>query len=381
MNTKAVENPFGELPQALIEEMLFQCEPLVEGLMNSFKKLDEEKQEIRERLISEELLHNDNEISISPYYPTTCGVDGAIAMDKLISTDMVGIAALAVEGLTPPTEKRHWPIPRHLSEVISLPHNESTYSVSRALMICMELCLAMKAPHDTVFLDGSLITPFIFINQAMTKKNDVSRSLSAKFDEIINSALESYLEILKSKRTDRIFLGIPKYTSRKEISIHTLHLPGYEDRGLLSFVLDAGEYVGPKKISPFKERWPQDRFLGNLNEFFDEISSASENLYVIYYRPYYHLPALRIEIPRSVAKNTQRLSILFESIRIQCGVPGIMEPYPLYLADRMVKHLGSALPAIRRTATQEMVIDHLQLSGDIYLAMHGYRTEWIRGGG
>jgi len=57
-------------------------------------------------------------------------------------------------------------------------------------------------------------------------------------------------------------------------------------------------------------------------------------------------------------------------------VPGIMEPYPLYLADRMVKHLGTALPAIRKTTTQEMALKWEEALGDMYLAMHGYRTEW-----
>lgn len=52
-----------------------------------------------------------------------------------------------------------------------------------------------------------------------------------------------------------------------------------------------------------------------------------------------------------------------------------MEPYPLYLADRMVKHLGTALPAIRRTTTQEMSLKWEESLGNMYLAMHGYRTE------
>jgi hypothetical protein len=72
----------------------------------------------------------------------------------------------------------------------------------------------------------------------------------------------------------------------------------------------------------------------------------------------------------------QRLAILFESLRLQCGAPGVMEPYPLYLADRMVKHLRTALPAIRKTTTQEMSLKWEDSLGNIYLAMHGYRTEW-----
>jgi len=52
-----------------------------------------------------------------------------------------------------------------------------------------------------------------------------------------------------------------------------------------------------------------------------------------------------------------------------------MEPYPLYLADRMVKHLGTALPAIRRAITQEIATTTPLDVGSVFMAMHGYRTE------
>jgi hypothetical protein len=99
-------------------------------------------------------------------------------------------------------------------------------------------------------------------------------------------------------------------------------------------------------------------------------------LSVLYYRPYDYFPALRVEVSPSVAKNHSRLSILLESFQLQCGAPGIVEPYPLYLADRMVKHLSTALPAIRKATTMEMASGPTQDVGSIFLAMQGYRTEY-----
>ncbi|EGD49866.1 hypothetical protein TheetDRAFT_3326 [Thermoanaerobacter ethanolicus JW 200] len=32
-----------------------------------------------------------------------------------------------------------------------------------------------------------------------------------------------------------------------------------------------------------------------------------------------------------------------------------MEPYPLFMADRMVKHLGSAMPAFRQSSTRQII--------------------------
>lgn len=376
MVKRVVEDPFNELPEALVEEMLNQCDELGQTLSKSFRELFERKSEIRKDMMDQNLLKRDTEISSAPTHPTTCGVDGSYAIEKLLFTDMVAIAGVAVEGLTPPTEKRHWPEPRHLSTVLTISHSDSTRVVAAAIMMCMELELAAKAPHDAIFLDGSLITPFIHFIQAADKANEVSDNLSSLFYERLETALESYKEILLSRRTDKTFVGIPKYTTKKEIAQRVLKKDEYEDRGFLSFVLDAGEFVGPVEIQPPMPRLRIDRPPANMRELIKEIIAALDDLHVVYYRPYSHFPALRMEISQSIATNTQRLAILFESLRLQCGAPGIMEPYPIYLADRMAKHLRTALPAIRKTTTQEMSLKWEDALGNIYLAMHGYRTEW-----
>jgi len=376
MTENIVENPFAELPESLVEEMLSECDKLGQDLSKSFQKLYREKGNIRKKLRDNNLLKKDTGLSVAPSHPTSCGIDGSYAIEKLLSTDMVAFAGVAVEGLTPPTEKRYWPKPHHFSNVITISHSDSTTVVARAIMMCMELELAAKAPHDVVFLDGSLTTPFIYLNQALNKLEEVHEKLSILLMSRLEAALESYREILLSKRTDKIHAGLPKYTTRKEITQNLLNLRGYEDRGALSFVLETGEFVGPIEIQPPQQPWHINKPPKELKDIINEIISALDNLHVVYYRPYDHFPALRIEISKSIATNTQRLAILFESLKLQCGAPGIMEPYPLYLADRMVKHLGTALPAIRRTTTQEMSLKWEESLGNMYLAMHGYRTEW-----
>ena len=376
MMENIVENPFDELPEALVEEMLNQCDDLGENLSKSFQKLYKQKNNMRQKLKEKQKLKKDTEISVAPSHPTSCGVDGSYAIEKLLSTDMVAFAGVAVEGLTPPTEKRYWPKPHHFSNVITISHSDSTTVVARAIMMCMELELAAKAPHDVVFLDGSLTTPFIYLNQALNKLGEVSDNLSSLLKNRLKVALESYKEILLSQRTDKLYIGLPKYTTRKEITQNILNEREYEDRGALSFILDAGEFVGPVQIQKPQQSWHIDKPPTDLKDIIAEIIAALDNLHVVYYRPYNHFPALRIEISQSIATNPQRLALLFESLKLQCGAPGIMEPYPLYLADRMVKHLGTALPAIRKTTTQEMSLKWEDSLGNMYLAMHGYRTEW-----
>jgi hypothetical protein len=56
-------------------------------------------------------------------------------------------------------------------------------------------------------------------------------------------------------------------------------------------------------------------------------------------------------------------------------VPSILEPYPLYLADRTVKALVRAVPTFRQVATQRLSERYEGDIGEVFFAMHGYRSE------
>jgi len=374
------EQPFGELPEALVEAMLNQCNKLGSDLSQSFQKLYEYKTDMRNKLAKKTLLKKDTELSFTPSNPTSCAVDGSYAIERLICTDLVAFAGVAVEGLTPPSEKRYWPNPHHLSEILTISHNDHTGLIARAIMMCMELELAAAAPHDVVLFDGSLTTPLISLDQGLNRLDDVPKKLATLLETKMEQTLRSYLKILISKRTDKIFAGIPKYTTRTEISKEILNSQEYEDRGLLTFILEAGEFVGPVLIQKIQRPWHINLEPIHLQKHLEgtsqEIFAALNDLHIIYYRPYNHFPVLRIEIAKSIANNPNRMAILLEALRLQCSSPSILEPYPLYLADRMVKHLGTALPAIRRTTTQQMSVEWEDKMGNTYLAMHGYRTNW-----
>ena len=69
----------------------------------------------------------------------------------------------------------------------------------------------------------------------------------------------------------------------------------------------------------------------------DDIVEALNGLSVIYFRPYGWLPALRMELPSTIIASNTRLSIVLEGVTRQFFSPAVIEPYPLFLADRMVK--------------------------------------------
>jgi len=332
-------------------------------------------------LQAEDILKRDTDFGY-PDIPTTCGIDGSYAVERLLATDLVACAAVAIEGLTPPSEKRYWERPYHRVFIQPEKHNPDTSTIVRGLMMGMELELAAKAPHDIVFLDGSLTTPFIYMNQAINKISELgetktSKSLLEKFADF----LDSYKTILQSSRTDKFWVSIPKYTTKRELGKKLekkLNQPfPYEDKAILTAILSPGEFTSAIPLEQPKEPWhlklPKDN--EELIKLREDVISAINRIYVVYYKPNNWTPALRIEIASSIAANNSRIAVLLQGLKYQCGTPGIFEPYPLYMADRMVKHLGGAIPAFRQTATRRMAELHEGDVGEIFFSMHGYRTE------
>ncbi|HXF68722.1 MAG TPA: DNA double-strand break repair nuclease NurA [Thermoflexus sp.] len=378
---ESTERPFGELPAALVNEVLQRTEDLGRKLLDHFEQVRARRQEWRGSLEREGLLHRDAELPYMPI-PTTCGVDGSYAVERLLANDLVAAAAVAVEGLTPPSEARYWPEPHHLVWVETEAHEAETGTILRALMIGMELKLASQAPHEVVFLDGSLTTPLIYFNQALNKsQNALHLRTTVHFLQETISFLDAYLTILASTRSDRCWLAIPKYTTRREIGQRMGWPETYDDRGLLTFLLEPGEYTEPVALQTPAEPWHlnlnplEDAGRETADRMAKKIISLLDEIQVVYYRPYPWLPALRVEMSRAVAENPARLAMALHAIRHQCGAPTMMEPYPLYIADRMVKHLPKAIPTFRQVTTQHIAETYRGSISDVFLGLHGYRTE------
>lgn len=100
------EAPFEELPEALVDELLSQSEQAGDFLYNSFQDVQRERQALRSNLEEYDLLKKDADIGYSPI-PTTCGIDVSYAIERLLSTDLVAAAGVAIEGLTPSSETRY----------------------------------------------------------------------------------------------------------------------------------------------------------------------------------------------------------------------------------------------------------------------------------
>ena len=378
--------PFADLPAALVDDVLDQTSDVARELLTSFQQVGEDRESLRKHLVDSGLVIAESSLGYPPI-PTTCATDGSYAIERLLTTDLAAAAAVAVEGLTPPSEERHWEMPRHRSFVAAEPHTEDTATILRAVMLGEELRLITNAPHDLLMLDGTFTLPIIYFNQALNKAPGTDQLRCARgFLENCSTYIEAYLTILRSERSDKHFVALPKYSTRREIGRELDWSENYDDRGMLTMLLDPGELTNPRPLEH-----PQDNE-GNITwhlntqrlpasvkqqatELADEVVSALRPLRVFYYKPQNWLPALRIEISASIASNAHRLATVVHGIKHQTATPSMLEPYPIYLADRTVKALARAIPAFRQVTTQQISERYEGDIGEVFFAMHGYRSE------
>ena len=370
-----VDSPsFLEIPASLVEQMLQKTNEIGDILQSSMHDINRKREKFRLQLEQIGLL--DNDINFGNVKPLVSGgVDGAYAVDRLLGTDLLFAAAVGVEGINE-LENGKRIAPNHDVFVYPEKHNPENMISARAIMLEMEIKLAANAPYDIVYLDGSLTTALIHMYKAINFIENLKSKSSDKIKEDFKDFLISYKKILDLKDTYKYYLGIPKYTSRNDIG-KNLHWPeNYDDRAILTLILDPGEFTRPKLFTS-EEGWHvrlpyEDE---ELRVLMQQVISGIKNLSVIYYKPHPWCPALRIEMPSATAGDETKLNSILINIKNQCQTPSIMEPFPLYMADRIAKHMAPAIPAYKQIIMNQMTQLNDHNEKDIFFLMHSYRTE------
>lgn len=379
-------SPFADLPSALVDDVVGQTSFVAAELLESFTSVKEDRKSLRKKLKESDLVIADSTLDMDAA-PTTCATDGSYAIERLLMTDLVAAAAVAVEGLAPPSEKRYWEFPRHKCFVAAEPHFADTSTIVRAIMLGEELRLLVAAPHDLLMLDGTFTLPIIYFNQALNQiASSPQLKCSQEFTDNCCDYLEKFLKTLQSHRTDKQFAAFPKYSTRREIGRKLQWPSKYDDRGVLSILLNAGELTRPipldnKKTGVGDSKWHlntgllPDGVRQHAAEVAEAIVAAANAIHVMYYKPREWIPAIRVEVPASVALNSHRLASVVQGIKHQSVAASMLEPYPIYFADRIVKSLARAMPAFRQVTTQQISEEYDGDIGEIYFALHGFRSE------
>lgn len=359
---------FADLPDALVQDLLNAATPLAGKVSSDFSDLLAYQKDLIHAAHENGLVRRKADLEVTRE-PSVVGVDGSYQVHRLTSVDLCAAAAVAVEG-TSKEARRHWQEPYHKFWANAVSHDADTTGPLRGLMVCMELELAHNAPHDLVLLDGSFASLIIYLNQGLSSTSNVEtikRELMQRWQT--QDVLQRLIEMLSSDSA----IALPKYTSRNELAkaLSIKDMPDCDGRTMATLILEPGEYTKPLPI------YHNETY--HLPCPTDEMNNALSGVQVIYFRPYGWVPALRLEVPGPIAHSPTRLSIALKGIEAQFFVPAVKEPYPLFLADRMVKSLGAGVAVMEQTIQQEVIGGRIEVELPMLL-LQNYRTESGRGG-
>ena len=365
---------FSDLPDALVRDLLEAAVPVAEAAKVRFDELHASRDALRESAWQAQLVRRKADLELTRE-PSVAGIDGSYQMHRLTSVDLCAAAAVGVEG-TAKEARRHWQEPYHRFWTQAISHNDSTTLLLRGLMVSMELELARNAPHDLVLLDGGFASLIIYLNQGLSNLTE-DTALATELKRYWNTErlIDKLITTLGNDRT----IAMPKYTSRNELAsrLRGTTVEDCDGRTLATLILQPGEYTAPIQI--FRDEQYHLPSSACTPEEQRRINTAMANLNVIYFRPFGWAPALRLEVPGAITNSPNRLSMALRGIESQFFSPAVVEPYPLFLADRMVKSLGAGVAVVEQTISQRIAdnSDDLELT---MMLLQNYRTESGRGG-
>jgi hypothetical protein len=298
-------------------------------------------------------------------------VDGSVA-----TVNSGEFSVLLALGVNISTEKES-PLRAEYHHVCA-PNSESFGMLASPVMAAAEaLALAPMAEEGYTLYDGSLQGLNMNLGNLFRTQSD--SNYLAEVTEYTDKLESLFCDIVdpRSDLDPHLYVGKTVYSSifnkgRKDLfaiskrntSTYTFHrIKGFagaedalgkswfsypkSDRLLLNQVLEAGEYIGPVPFKLVESKSGHTSLMGLADvakqgdrECNDkEYGGFCSNLYFLFFKPAHHSPAMRIEIvaePKDLDKKVHDvLSILVE----QCKNPGLVEPYGLWLADKIAKQV------------------------------------------
>ncbi len=366
--TNSENNPFAGLPVSLVKDILDKSGHIANDIYEPFREITNNRDKLREQLKQHDIINADLS-GEGLEIPTSCCIDGYHTVEKFLTSDLACSAAFAVEGLVPPSGKKHWEQPSHQALFHTEKKNAYTAQILRAIMMEMVVELAAKAPHDCILYNGSFITPFCSIMETLRFALGTKGSkISQEFIKRIKTSIVSLQTIFGQTNAQKMWIGIINNSSKNEL-IKKINLPQhFDDRILFTILLSPGEFTTPLPVD--QSELVRVKNLPINDEKFaavrDSLVSTISKLHILYYRPYDWTPVLRIEISPSAAQDSSKLALLLTSLKFQCMSSGIKEPYPVYRAKKIANCLERAIPSLRKSAISHITNAYKDDLGDLF---------------
>lgn len=342
---------YATLPDELLEEILLSTSDVSDTISAMFEEIESRRDELRERLISANLIEHEAELP-EVETPSVACVDGGSAVERSVGVDTVLAVAVGVEGLGP---QQDWEDTQYLSWQAAIRHEEDVPRLARGAMAIQEITIAANAPHGLVIEDGSHLTHVISLNSLLVLDQPAVLPFTNEILERYN--LGSDYQTFNSSSS---IIAVPKYDSSAVLA-NMLGLAS-DDRTAMSVLLDPGEFIRPTRVAehPWRELHIEVRgAIQGAAELKRQLDHAvkplnERKIFYTYYRPFSWSPSYRLEIKEEAALNTHSLATIMKGLKSQVVSPEIREPYPQFLADQMAKSVGLGLQALRSAVQQDL---------------------------
>ena len=366
------------LPSLLLADILDQSDNVYSDIAHYTKYLKEVQGKGR-KFLEEHNRIKKVDRSVEIPLNKISGVDGAYVINRTIAADIYIIASLLL------ADKEIKP----RTQVFSLPPSEHSTRIAQGMMSILEILSMCDSSNDLIIYDGSFVTPLIKLNSLYTdfNKNSTDFKFTVQRTQIETTMdsfrhSDAFARLIKSGKV----IAVPKESGSSNYSTKLLkdlgENKGYRlvDKLLLSGILNPGEYV----ITNFEYDQLHLPSSGDTGldpdgftfDYGKEIVEALRALKVMYIKPHSWAPAQRVEFFGDIGQ--KQIDILAATICSLFISPSIIEPYPLFISDRICKSISESANAISSSTLLKMAEgpdSQYFSSDDLQWIMRAYRTE------
>ncbi|MBN1294887.1 MAG: DNA double-strand break repair nuclease NurA [Candidatus Latescibacteria bacterium] len=359
---------FAGLPVTLVGEMLSKSGQIADEIYAPVCSIQEDRDKLRSQLRDQVGIEKDSQTD-GEATPTSCGIDGWSSVKKLLSSNVVYCAVCAVEGLIPPSGKKHWDKPAHEQLIYIEGTGATETGLLDAIMKEMEIEFLTNAPQDVIFLSSSFVTILSAVMENLKPALEFKESATGKeFLNRIKGSILALKSILETSDSEKIRVCVPRKSYNTELAVRMELSNNFNDTVLMTLLLSPGEFTKPANadlsgLEKVRELPIKDQAFATVR---DGLVSDLSTMNFLYYRPYTWTPAFRIEILQSAAENSATIMKLLNCIKFQCGIAGIYEPYPLFCAGNMVRSMKKAIPSFRNSALSHITNSNKGDPGELF---------------
>ncbi len=265
------------------------------------------------------------------------------------------------------------PTIHHQLKVFSSPHSQLLSRACQGIMTLLEIHLIADSSAPLVIYDGSFISALVRVNSGLAAESSYPSDSLWTYVRPIYDELSAQRPCFHAALSNKRTVAIPKLsTSSNFVEQNFPDLKAYfSDRAFFSIVLDPNEFVVNQRAAEPRYNLGEDSSYRPPDA--DEVIRFYKNMgfMEVFFRPHPWSPAYKVEVPGDFP--SERIAPLLVSIADLLPDPGMLEPYPQFLADQLCRQIGIAGYALRDAVQGALYAEGADPRA-VHSALSGYRT-------